>query len=92
MSDNGKTLIGDEMMEAQLIEKSNELNISLDELIDRYIRMGLYIDDYYEPPQLTREELLKSGKKAVEEDIKNGFPPKKHDFSVFINRWSKSDD
>lgn len=32
-----KIIIGDEMIETQLIEKSKRLNISLCELIDRYI-------------------------------------------------------
>ena len=35
MSDN-EIIIGDEMIEAKLREKSNKLNISIDELIDRY--------------------------------------------------------
>lgn len=88
-----KIIIGDEMIETQLIEKSKRLNISLCELIDRYIRIGLFIDeDLYEPPVYSREELNEMAKKAVEEDKKRGIMPKKHDFSVFINRWSKSDD
>ena len=33
-----KTLIGDKMIETQLNEKSKMLDISVDELIDRYIR------------------------------------------------------
>lgn len=32
-----KTIISDKMIETQLVEKSTRLNISLDELIDRYI-------------------------------------------------------
>ena len=87
-----KTEIGNNMIEAQLLEKSDKLGISMDELIERYIKMGLYIDDYYEPPELTREEAIESIKKDAEEDRKNGIPPQKHDSSVFINRWSKSKD
>ena len=90
MSDNG-TVIGDEMIEARLKIKSDILGISLDELIDRYIRRGLFCDDYYVPTKLTREELLERCRKEVEEDKKNGIPPKKHNFDVFIGRWSKSD-
>ena len=88
-----KTLIGDEMVETQLIEKSKRLNISVDDLIERYIRFGLFIDlGLYEPPVYSREELNERAKKAVEEDKKRGIMPKKHDFGAFINRWSKSDD
>lgn len=36
MSDK-KTIIGDEMIQAQLAENSKKLGISIDELIDRYI-------------------------------------------------------
>ena len=85
-----KIIIGDEMVETQLIEKSNMLSISLCELIDRYVRIGLFIDEgLYEPPVRSREELNEMAKKAVEEDKKRRVMPKKHDFSVFINRWSK---
>lgn len=57
MSDK-KTRIGDEMVEAQLKEISNKLNISIDALIDQYIRIGLYMDDYYKAPKLSKEKLL----------------------------------
>lgn len=86
-----KTIIGDKMIEAQLKEKSDRLNISIYELIDRYIRRGLFTDDYYEPPQLTREELLEISRKELQKDIKNGIPPRKHNFDIFVNRWSKND-
>ena len=79
-----KTVIGDKMIENRLKENSSKLGISLDELIDRYIRLGLFTDDYYNPPQLTREELIEISKKNVEKDKKNGFPPKKHNFDVFV--------
>ncbi|WP_462315861.1 hypothetical protein [Methanobrevibacter sp.] len=90
MSDK-KTVIGDEMIEAQLNEKSAILNISVEELINRYLKRGLFTDDYYEPPKYTRDELYEMGMKAVERDRKRGIPIRKHDFSVFINRWSDSD-
>ena len=67
MSDK-KTIIGDKMIQAQLEENSKKLGISIDELIDRYIRVGLFTDDYYNPPQLTREELIEISKKNVEKD------------------------
>lgn len=88
-----QTLIGDKMIETQLIEKSNKLNISLDELIERYIRIGLFIDEgLYEPPVYSREELDEMAKKRIEEDKKRGIMPKKHDFSVFINWCNESSD
>jgi hypothetical protein len=90
MSDN-ETVIGDEMIEMKLKEISDKLNISSDELIDRYIRRGLFMDDHYEPPEYTREELIERGRKAVEKDIKNGIPPKKHNFDVLVGRWDKYD-
>ena len=40
MSDK-KTVICDEMIDAQLKEKSDILNISVEELIDRYLRRGI---------------------------------------------------
>ena len=83
MSDE-KTVIGDEMIEAQLKKYSSKLNISVDELIDMYIRRGLFCDDYYEPPKYTREELMEMGRKAVERDRKNGIIAKKHDCSFLI--------
>ena len=76
MSDK-KTVIGDEMIEAQLKENSNRLNISIDELIERYIRRGLFCDDYYEPPKLSREELIELSRKAVEKDRKKRISSKK---------------
>lgn len=79
-----KTVIGDKMIENRLKENSSKLGISVDELIDRYIRLGLFTDDYYTPPQLTREELIEISKKNVEKDERNGFPPKKHNFDVFV--------
>ena len=51
-------IIKQEMVEAQLKEISNKLNISVDALIDRYVRIGLYMDDYYKAPKLSKEKLL----------------------------------
>lgn len=91
MSDKN-LVIGDGMIEAQLNEKSARLNISLEGLVDRYIRRGLFMDDYYKPPKLTYEELIEISKKNVEEDMKRGIPPRKHNFDVFVGRWNKFDD
>ena len=50
-------VIGDKMIEDRLRKNSKKLNISIDELIDRYIRRGLYSDDYYKQPKLCKEKL-----------------------------------
>ena len=68
-----KTVIGDEMIENRLKEKSRKLGISLDELIDRYIRRELYSDDYYIQPQLSREELDRLSKRDWKETLKMEF-------------------
>ena len=81
--------IGDDMIETQLKEKSAQLNISIGELIDRYIRRGLYSDDYYEPKPLTEEELLEISKKEIERDKKKGIFPRKHNFDIFVGIMDK---
>jgi hypothetical protein len=91
MSDR-KIVIGDEMIEAQLNEKSAILNISVGELIDRYLKRELYTDDYYEPPKYTKEELYEMGRKAVEKDKKRGIPPKKHNFDRIVGIMNKYED
>ena len=79
--------MGDKMLETRLKEKSAILNISIDELVDRYVKRGLFMDDYYEPPKITAEELLEMSKRDVEKDKERGIFPKKHNFDVFIGRW-----
>jgi hypothetical protein len=79
------------MIEVQLHLKSIILNISVGELIDRYVKRELYTDDYYEPPKYTKEELYEMGRKAVEKDRKRYIPIKKHDFSAFEKWWSGYD-
>lgn len=91
MSDK-KIQISDKMIETQLKEKSNILNISLDGLIDRYVRREIYVDKFYVPPKRTRQELIEMGRKAVEEDKKRGIYPKKHNFDSFVGRWNRYDD
>ena len=91
MSDK-KTVIGDEMIETQLKKYSSKLNISVDELIERYIRRELYYDDYYEPPKYTLEELIERGKKDVEWDRKHGiFRTEKFDLSFLIGIINNDD-
>lgn len=91
MSDK-KIMIGDSLIEAKLLKTCGELDISLDELIDRYIRRGLYCDDYYDPPELTLSEIKEISRKEMEKDRKRGIKPKKHNFGVFIGRLNKEDD
>lgn len=88
MSDK-KMIIGDEMIQKQLNENSKKLDISLNKLIERYIKRGVYSDDYYVQPKLTRDELDELSKKDLKRDLKMGIPLKKHDFSFFIDRWNK---
>lgn len=90
MSDKERK-VGDTVIENKLLEKSNILNISFEELTNRYIKWGLFMDDYYVPRQRTREELIEMSKKRVEQDKKRGIPPKKHNFDVFIGILNKSD-
>lgn len=90
MSDK-KTVIGDEMINSQLLANSNKLNISVDDLIERYVRRGLFVDDCYEPPEITIDELRKINKIELERERKMGLkPPKKHRFDGLINLMSES--
>lgn len=92
MSDKKTIIIGDDMVEVKLNETSKKLNISVNELIERYIKRGLFSDDYYIHRDLSREEIEKLSKRDIERDKMKGINPKKHDFSVFINLFDKSDD
>ena len=89
MSDS-KVIICDNTIEEQLEEKSAKLNISLEELVERYIKRGLFMDDYYDPPEITEEEFVEMCKRDAKKDMERGITPKKHDFDVFIDRWNKS--
>lgn len=91
MSDK-KIQISDKMIETQLKEKSNILNISLDELINRYVRREYFVDEFYVPPKRTRQELIEIIRKDVEEDKKRGIFPKKHNSDALVGRWNKYDD
>lgn len=87
-----KIMIGDAMIETQLKENSDKLNISVEELICRYIKRGLYSDDYYIQPQLSKDELDEILKKDMERDKKRGIPPTNNNFDVFVGRWNKTDE
>ncbi len=84
MSDK-KTVIGDEMIESQLKENSNRLNISVDELIERYIRRGLYRDDYYKPPKMSQKKLLDLFNLDEEPSKKRKNHPKKSSMDSIID-------
>lgn len=56
MSDK-KSVIGDEMVNAKLKAISKKLNISIDDLINQYIKRGLYRDLYYEDTPLSKKRL-----------------------------------
>ena len=70
-------------METRLKENSEKLNISVDELIDRYIRRGVYSDYFYlKRPKLSLDELKEMSKRDVERDRRNGIFPKSHGNSL----------
>lgn len=87
MSDKS-IIIGDDMIETQLKENSKKLSISLEELIDRYIRIGLYMDDYYKQPKLSKEKLMKIFK-IDEQKKKNHSKDNSMDALVGIYKYSE---
>lgn len=76
MSEKIKILV-DENMETRIMENALKLNISVVDLIDRYVRRELYMDDYYKRPQLSKDEIIEILKKDAENDKKNGIFLKK---------------
>ena len=84
MSD--EIMMGDIGFKSQLNDKSSKLNLSLEKLVDRYIRRGLYMDGYYEPPKLTREELMEILIRVWKKIEKEGFLQKS-----IILRFSSED-
>lgn len=67
----------DENMETRIMKNALKLNISAVDLIDRYVRRELYMDDYYKRPQLSKDEIIEILKKDAENDKKNGIFLKK---------------
>ena len=61
---------GNEYFKKRLEIVADRLGITLDEVVDRYIRRGLYEDDYFVRPKYSYEEYKKS--------IANKPPRKKH--------------
>lgn len=65
------------MLETQLKEIAGELNISIDELINRYIRRGVHVDyGFHKPKRITEEDLLRTHEKRIQKDIEKGYTPK----------------
>ena len=77
-----RLMICDEEVESHLKERSESLDITIEELIERYLRRELFTDDYYEPPEYTLEELYERSKKYVEMDRKRGIFPVNRNFDV----------
>ena len=75
MSDKKITIVGDDMLETRLRKNSEKLNISISELIDRYIRRALYHEYFYKPKPITWEEWKERSKRNVEKDKKRGIQP-----------------
>ncbi|MDO5860795.1 hypothetical protein [Methanobrevibacter sp.] len=66
----------DEMMETKLKENSKKLGISISDLVDRYVRRELYMDNHYlERPRRSLEQLKEMSKRDAERDRKNGIYP-----------------
>lgn len=57
----------DKMMETKLNENSQRLGISIFDLVDRYVRRGIYSDNHYmERPRLSFEQLKEISKRDAE--------------------------
>lgn len=79
----------DKMMETKLKENSQRLGISIFDLVDRYVRRGIYSDNHYmERPRLSFEQLKEISKRDAERDKKRGIFPNPHSDSLvgIINR------
>lgn len=87
-----KTVNGNEIIEARLNDIAGKLNISPNELIDRYIKRALHRKyGYYKPKRITEEELLQSNEKRLKKDRIKGFIPKKHNFDKYVGIIHESD-
>ena len=76
----------------KLEENAGKLNISVEELIDQYFKLGLYEDDYYEPEPITRDEFLEILRKNRIKDEKRGIPRMKHYYGEIIGLFNKYED
>ena len=82
----------DSKVMSKLEENAGKINISVEELIDQYIKLGLYEDDYYEPRSLTKEEIREVLRKDDERDRKMGVPPMKHNFDEIVGLFNRYED
>ena len=69
-------IVGDEFMEGRIIKNASRLNISVHDLIDRYIRRELAIDNGFRKRQMSFDELKERLERDAERDKKRGIFPK----------------
>ena len=91
MSSNSKNS-SDSMVMSKLEKNSSKLNISVKELINQYIKLGLYEDDYHEPEPITEEEFVELLRRDSEKDRKRGIPPRKHITDAIVGLVNKYED
>ena len=91
MSGNSR-ISGDNMVMTKLEENSNKLNISVEQLIDNYIKMGLYEDDYYVPEPITKDDFIEILRKNREKDEKRRIPRMEHNFDKMVGLFNKYED
>lgn len=63
-------------MEERIIKNASRLNISVYDLIDRYIRRELAIDNGFRKRQMSFDELKERLERDAERDRKRGIFPK----------------
>ena len=88
MSGNSR-ISGDNMVMTKLEENSSKLNISVKELINQYIKLGLYEDYFYNPEPITEEEFIKILDRNAKKDRENGIPPRKHKLDSLVRLSEK---
>ena len=91
MSSNSKNS-SDSMVMSKLEENAGKLNISVKELINQYIKLGLYEDYFYEPEPMTEEKLIKILDRNAKKDRANGIPPRKHKLDSLVRLSEKYKD
>ena len=82
----------DSKVMTKLEVNAGKLNISVKELINQYIKLGLYEDDYYEPEPITEEEFVELLRRNGEKDRKRGIPPRKHITDAIVGLFNKYED
>ena len=79
----------DSKVMTNLEENAGKLNISVKELINQYIKLGLYEDYFYEPEPMTEEKLIKILDRNAKKDRANGIPPRKHKLDSLVRLAEK---